>query len=160
MIKKLLLQKTIIGGLCALICQGALASTNFTVCPSVDMLKKFDGSLVVSMPEGFDKEAQAMKAVVFQQRAFSENDTEFQGYGNLVFVMSSILIHEGEDPEKQAATILSNMQADFEQPLMFKFDADHTLPVCSYSVPGVETKAIVVQLPEDETFDLPFFAKR
>ncbi len=160
MFKKLFLQKTIISGLCGLMCQGVLANTDFTVCPSVEMLKNFDGSLVVAMPAAFDKDLHVMKAALFQQRTFSEHDREFSGYGNLVFMMSSILVREGEDPEKQAAIALGKMQSDFEQPMMFTFDANHSFPVCSYSISGEETKAIVMQLPEDATFDLPFFAKR
>lgn len=156
MYKQRLTVTAILSGVWMLAAQVAMATpkTSMTACPSIDMLKSFDGSYIESTPIAFDAQTRAVTLAVSQKRTFSEHDTMFQGYGTMVFIMSGIVSHENEFEDGDEAAIpglLTKMQADFETPVMYEIDKGVQIPVCSYSLPGEAVKALVFQAPEEDT---------
>ncbi|MCR9191055.1 MAG: hypothetical protein NXI01_00140 [Gammaproteobacteria bacterium] len=151
MSKKRFFQKSVILAGCLMATQFGFAFSPITPrpCPSVDMLKNFDGDYIESMPMSFDPQTQTMKMTVLQKRAFRDIDGAFARYEKLVFVMSSIAIAQGEEVEDKAQALLSNMQLDADMPFMFRAYKDLVVPVCSYSLPGEDVKAVVMQFPMD-----------
>ncbi len=153
--KQRLIVTAILSGVWMLAAQVAMAEpkTPMTTCPSVDMLMSFDGSYIESTPIAFDAQARTVTLSVSQRRTFNEHDTMFQGYGTMVFIMSGIVSHEHEFDYGDEAVpgLLTQMQADFETPVMYEIDKGVQIPVCSYSLPGEAVKALVFQAPEEDT---------
>lgn len=94
----------------------------------------------------FDVETQVMKLNLLQKRTFHEPNNP---YGKLMFVMSSIPVLQNEDEEEKAKALVGDLQLDSDKPFMFQVMQNIVLPVCAYSIPGTDVKAVVIQLPED-----------
>ena len=135
----------------ALAAQSAFSSTVMTVCPSPDMLKKFDGDYTESHPTAFDQQNGRMTVSVLQRRRFGDDDMTFGGYGKLVFILSGVTDYPGVENEETAQSALDQLQLDSEVPYMYRPFKDVVIPVCSYSVPGEAVKAVVYQVPEFKT---------
>ena len=143
----MLVKKTMAAAMLLLISTVTLAANPMTVCPTIDMLKSFDGDLVHSFPTGIDQNSGIVMSVI-QNRDFTHDGGAFAGYGKLFFILSGIIIHPEEDAENNAQALLSQMQMDNETPFIFQAFKDTFIPVCSYSLPGDGTvKAVVYQMP-------------
>ena len=132
----------------ALAAQSTFSSTVMTVCPSPDMLKKFDGDYTESHPTAFDQQNGRMTVSVLQRRRFGDDDMTFGGYGKLFFILSGVTEYPGDENEKTVQAALDQLQLDSEAPYMYKVFKDVAVPVCSYSIPGEAVKAVVYQAPE------------
>lgn len=149
MFTKSVINKAIMGSYLFLAAQNALAIVPMTVCPNAELLKSFDGSYIETYPIGFDPKNAAMTMAIAQRRTFGEFDSMFTNQGQLLFFISGIIEHEGEDAEKIAQTYLGKMQTDSEVPYMYRATEEFVVPVCSYSLPGdVSIKAVLFQAPE------------
>lgn len=143
----MLFKKSILATMMVLTMHTAMAAEPMTVCPSIEMLKAFDGDFVQTHPMSFDPN-KGMTMAVLQRRDFKNEEGAFAGYGNLFFIMSGISELPGEDAETNAQTLLSDMQLDTETAIPYHAYKDVVVPVCSYSLPGNETvKAVVYQMP-------------
>lgn len=150
MFTKSVISKTIMGSCFFLATQSALAIVPMTTCPSAELLKSFDGTYIETYPLGFDQKNAAMTIGIAQKRIFGEFDSIFTNQGQLLFFMSGIIEHEGEDAEKIAQTYLGKMQTDSETPYMYHAAENFVVPVCSYSLPdNASIKAVLFQVSED-----------
>ena len=154
MFKSLSINKAVLGSLVWIVVNSACAATQMTTCPSIAMLKNFDGDYVETMPLAFDQKTGSATMSVIQKRTFGEEDASFANYGKLVFIMSGIVEPLGSDAEETAMTLLDAMQADSDTPYLHAIEGSNTLiPICSYSLPGQENVHAVVLQDLNETDD-------
>ncbi|HVT62491.1 MAG TPA: hypothetical protein VHD33_03275 [Legionellaceae bacterium] len=164
MLIKRVITKAVLTSILGFFCHAVVAKPAFITCPTIEMLKNFDGDLVITAPLSFDVQSKTMQFRVLQKRKFdSYSPQEFAMYHdmNLVFMMSPIPATNAQNPEQVAANLLNNMQADFDVPYQYHVDDMNieSFDICSYSLPGSETKALVFVLPDDPNFDVTMFAK-
>lgn len=147
MVHKVSLKQIILTSLMVFTAQTVMAST-MTVCPTPEMLREFGGDYVRVHPSAFDQQTGAMILDILMSKRFTEKDSTFGGYGKLYFIISGVVERVGEEPVKTAQAVFNNMQLDSDTPFLYKPAKDVVLPVCSYSLPGEQTKAVVYQIPD------------
>ncbi|MGV3740489.1 MAG: hypothetical protein ACO1N3_04275 [Gammaproteobacteria bacterium] len=143
----MLIRKAVLAAMMILSAQTAMSSESMTVCPSIEMLKAFDGDFIQTYPVSFDPNT-GMTMSIMQRRDFKDADGMFAGYGNLHFILTGVSENADEDAETKAQALLSDMQLDSDTPYQYRAFKDVMIPVCSYSLPGNDAiKAVVLQLP-------------
>ena len=147
MVYNVSIKQIILTSLMAFTAQTVMAST-MTVCPTPEMLLEFKADYVTVQPASFDQQTGAMTLDILQSKRFTEKDSTFGGYGKLYFIISGVVEQEGEDPVKTAQALWNNLHLDSDKPFLYKPAKDVVLPVCSYSLPGEQTKAVVYQIPD------------
>lgn len=144
----MLIRKAILAVMMVLGAQTAISAEPMTVCPSIEMLKAFDGDFIQTHPVSFDPNT-GMTMSIMQRRNFKDTDGLFAGYGNLEFILTGVSQNADEDAETKAQALLSDMQLDSDTPYQYRAFKDFIIPVCSYSLPGNDAiKAVVFQLPQ------------
>lgn len=144
----MLIKRVILASMLILSANVVLAGSFMATCPSVDMLKSFDGDLIHTFPTGIDPNKGMIMSII-QNRNFTHDAGVFAGYGKLIFIMSGVVIHSGEDPEVNAHVLLANMQLDTDTPFTYRAFKDTVIPVCAYSLPDdPSVKAVVYQVPD------------
>lgn len=147
MVQKVSIRKTILTSLMVLTAQTVMAS-NMTVCPTPEMMRAFKGDYISIQPMSFDQQTGAMTLDILQSTRLPKKDGTFAGYGKMNVIISGVVAQIDEDPVITAQALWSNMQLDSDTPFLYKPAKDVVLPVCSYSLPGEQIKAVVYQTPD------------